>query len=128
MSALPAANRFASGGSRCGNPLVRENTTPTTIAAPMAAAPLSSTRRVEPGPTVPAVRNGLSTNRQESDPAANVLHSIEEIMERSSILRSLYREGKIGIVGGMYNLENGRVHFIRKMFAEQPISSVGLFA
>ena len=59
---------------------------------------------------------------------ANVLHSIEEIMERSSILRSLYREGKIGIVGGMYNLENGRVHFIQKMFAQQPISPVGLFA
>ena len=49
---------------------------------------------------------------------ANVLHSMDEILERSSIIRSLYREGKIGIVGGMYSVENGKVHFIKQMFAE----------
>lgn len=47
---------------------------------------------------------------------ANVLHSMEEILERSTILRGLFEEGKIGIVGGMYNIENGRVNFISKMF------------
>lgn len=47
---------------------------------------------------------------------ANVLHSMEEILERSTILRSLFEEGKIGIVGGIYNIENGRVNFISKMF------------
>jgi carbonic anhydrase len=56
---------------------------------------------------------------------SNVLNSMEEIMERSSILRSLYREGRIGIVGGMYSLENGRVHFIKKMFAEHQFIQVG---
>jgi carbonic anhydrase len=56
---------------------------------------------------------------------SNVLHSMEEIMERSSILRSLYREGKIGLVGGMYSLENGIVHFIKKMFAEHQFIQVG---
>ena len=49
---------------------------------------------------------------------ANVMHSMDEILERSSIIRSLYRDGKIGIVGGMYSVENGKVHFIRQMFAE----------
>jgi carbonic anhydrase len=52
---------------------------------------------------------------------SNVLHSMEEILERSSIIRSLYKEGKIGLAGGMYSVENGRVHFIKKMFAEQAI-------
>ncbi len=52
---------------------------------------------------------------------ANVLHSMEEILERSSIIRSLHKEGKIGIVGGMYSVESGRVHFTRKMFAEQSL-------
>jgi carbonic anhydrase len=52
---------------------------------------------------------------------ANVLQSLEEILERSSIIRSLYKEGKIGLVGGMYSVETGRVSFIKKMFAE-PIS------
>src|SRR4030095_11644661 len=49
---------------------------------------------------------------------ANVLSSMDEVLERSSIIRSLYHEGKIGIVGGMYSLENGKVHFIKHMFAE----------
>jgi carbonic anhydrase len=47
---------------------------------------------------------------------SNVLHSIEEIMERSAIIRTLFDEGKIGIVGGMYSVENGRVHFIQEHF------------
>ena len=54
---------------------------------------------------------------------ANVIHSMDEILERSSIIRSLYREGKIGIVGGMYSVENGKVHFIRQMFAEAAVES-----
>src|SRR6188474_1664941 len=49
---------------------------------------------------------------------ANVLNSMDEIMERSSIIRTLYKEGKIGIVGGMYSVENGKVHFTKKMFNE----------
>lgn len=56
---------------------------------------------------------------------ANVLNSIEEIIERSSILRSLFREGKIGIAGGMYSVENGRVHFTKKMFAEHQLMQAG---
>lgn len=49
---------------------------------------------------------------------ANVVQSMDEILEHSSIIRQLYREGKIGIVGGMYSVENGKVHFIKQMFAE----------
>jgi len=50
---------------------------------------------------------------------ANVLHSMEEILQRSSIIRQLYRDGKIGMVGGMYSVESGRVQFIHTMFADQ---------
>jgi carbonic anhydrase len=49
---------------------------------------------------------------------ANVLNSMEEILERSSIIRTLYKEGRIGIVGGMYSVENGKVHFTKKMFSD----------
>jgi len=48
---------------------------------------------------------------------SNVLNSMDEILERSSIIRTLYKEGKIGIVGGMYSVENGKVHFTKKMFS-----------
>ncbi|HMR92642.1 MAG TPA: carbonic anhydrase family protein [Chitinophagaceae bacterium] len=50
---------------------------------------------------------------------ANVLNSMDEILERSSIIHSLYSEGKIGIAGGLYNIETGKVSFIKKMFAGQ---------
>lgn len=50
---------------------------------------------------------------------ANVLHSIDVILEESSIIRLMYEEGKIGIVGGIYSVETGLVNFIRKMFVEK---------
>ena len=50
---------------------------------------------------------------------ANVLHSIDVILDESNILRSMYEEGKIGIVGGVYSIETGVVNFIRKMFVER---------
>jgi len=53
---------------------------------------------------------------------ANVLQSMEEILEKSAILRTLFKEGKIGIVGGIYNIANGRVNFIKKMFTEELIA------
>lgn len=48
---------------------------------------------------------------------ANVLHSMDDILSKSPILRDLFNNGKIGIVGGMYSVENGRVNFIRSEFA-----------
>jgi len=48
----------------------------------------------------------------------NVLHSMEEILKRSPIINNLYNKAKIGIVGGMFSIENGRVHFIKEMFKE----------
>lgn len=42
----------------------------------------------------------------------NVLLSSEQIRKRSAILRELESEGKIGIVGGMYQIESGHVEFM----------------
>jgi carbonic anhydrase len=50
---------------------------------------------------------------------ANVLHSIETILQESVIIRSMYNDGKIGIVGGVYSIETGTVNFIRRMFNEK---------
>lgn len=52
---------------------------------------------------------------------ANVQNSLDEILERSSIIRSLFKEGKIGIVGGMYSIENGKVHFTKTLFNESDL-------
>ena len=50
---------------------------------------------------------------------ANVLHTMDELIERSSIIRKLYEEGRIGIVGGIYSVDNGMVDFVREMFSEE---------
>jgi carbonic anhydrase len=41
----------------------------------------------------------------------NVHHSVRQILERSPIIREMVDAGEIGIVGGMYEVENGRVTF-----------------
>jgi carbonic anhydrase len=66
--------------------------------------------------------NSDGLNDVEKLAYANVLHSIDNILEQSSIIRSLYNEGTIGIVGGVYSVETGHVKFIRTMFSgkEQP--------
>lgn len=43
--------------------------------------------------------------------AANVQVALIQIREKSPILRELLDQGRIGLVGGMYNLDTGRVDF-----------------
>jgi len=46
---------------------------------------------------------------------ANVENSLEEILNRSGIVRDMFKKGQIGIVGGVYNIENGRVDFFKNL-------------
>lgn len=46
--------------------------------------------------------------------AANVKLVLQQIRERSPILRELLDQGKIGLVGGMYDLSTGQVEFYDK--------------
>ncbi len=48
----------------------------------------------------------------------NMRHQMRAIVERSPILEHLLEEGQIGIVGGMYSVENGTVEFSEQMFAQ----------
>jgi carbonic anhydrase len=41
----------------------------------------------------------------------NVMLMVEQIKQRSPVLNNLYQLGKIGIVGGMYDIETGKVIF-----------------
>ncbi len=56
--------------------------------------------------------------------STNVLQSMDEILEKSSIIRDLFQEGQIGIVGGIYSVENGSVNFIKEMFEEEEVPAV----
>ena len=46
---------------------------------------------------------------------ANVENSLEEILNRSGIVKEMFKKGQIGIVGGVYNVENGQVDFFKNL-------------
>ncbi|MGE3309181.1 MAG: carbonic anhydrase family protein [Limisphaerales bacterium] len=50
----------------------------------------------------------------------NVLHTMAEVEERSSILRHMIQEGKIGLVGAMYSLDTGEIQILKERFADAP--------
>ncbi len=49
----------------------------------------------------------------------NVERQMQEVLNRSTILRELYEAGKIGIVGAMYSVETGEVAFLSEMFNDK---------
>lgn len=51
----------------------------------------------------------------------NVLHHVRDIEERSSILRHLRKDGKIGIVGAMYCVETGEIRVVEELFSDPPV-------
>jgi carbonic anhydrase len=46
---------------------------------------------------------------------ANVENSMEEILTRSAIVKEMFAKGEIGIVGAVYNIENGKVDFFKNL-------------
>ena len=46
---------------------------------------------------------------------ANVENSLEEILTRSEIVQDMFAKGEIGLVGGVYNVENGQVDFFKNL-------------
>jgi carbonic anhydrase len=47
----------------------------------------------------------------------NTRHQMRAIVQRSPILGELLKQGRIGIVGGMYSVESGEVDFFEHQFA-----------
>lgn len=45
----------------------------------------------------------------------NVENSLEEIISQSKIVKEMFEKGEIGIVGGVYNIENGQVDFFKNL-------------
>jgi carbonic anhydrase len=46
---------------------------------------------------------------------ANVENSLEEILNQSEIVRDMFKKGDIGLVGGVYNVEDGKVDFFKNL-------------
>ncbi|WP_209331474.1 carbonic anhydrase family protein [Lunatimonas salinarum] len=56
-------------------------------------------------------RDGKNSEFVEKVANLNVLHALEEIRDRSEIIEQMEKEGKILIVGGIYDVETGVVEF-----------------
>lgn len=59
-------------------------------------------------------RNGNNANFVYNVTENNVHLAIAEVTKRSEIIKELVEEGKVMIVGGMYNVETGKVDFFEK--------------
>lgn len=46
---------------------------------------------------------------------ANVENSLEEIINQSDIVKDMFKKGEIGLVGGVYNVDNGVVDFFKNL-------------
>jgi carbonic anhydrase len=46
---------------------------------------------------------------------ANVENSLEQILTRSDIVKEMFEKGQIGIIGGIYNVDNGEVDFFKNL-------------
>jgi carbonic anhydrase len=46
---------------------------------------------------------------------ANVENSLEEILNQSEIVKNMFKKGDIGLVGGVYNVDNGKVDFFKNL-------------
>jgi carbonic anhydrase len=50
---------------------------------------------------------------------ANVENSLEEILNQSEIVRNMFKSGEIGLLGAVYNVENGEVDFFKNLTKEK---------
>ena len=59
----------------------------------------------------PSLRNSKNPTFVESVARINVQRSVKAVVERSFILEQLIEKGQIGVIGAMYDIETGVVHF-----------------
>ena len=68
--------------------------------------------------TIKADRNGSNTAFVDEVSAINVHMTLTEVRNRSAILRKLEEDGRILMVGALYNVETGEVTFYDEHLAE----------
>jgi carbonic anhydrase len=59
-------------------------------------------------------RDGKNTQFVNEVAMLNVHHSVDRILAESTIINELVNNGKVGIIGAMYNVATGRVEFLEE--------------
>ena len=71
--------------------------------------------RIQPSISKALLKNDQDHLFDDNVAYANVENSLEEILTRSTIVKEMFAKGEIGIVGGVYNVDNGQVDFFKKL-------------
>jgi carbonic anhydrase len=71
--------------------------------------------RIQPSITKAMLQDQKDYLFNDSVAYANVENSLEAILTRSKIVKGMFENNQIGIVGGVYNIENGQVDFFKNL-------------
>jgi carbonic anhydrase len=72
-------------------------------------------KRIQPSISKAMLRDDQHHLFDDNVAYANVENSLEEILTRSEIVKEMFEKGQIGIVGGIYNIDNGQVDFFKNL-------------
>lgn len=72
-------------------------------------------KRIEPSISKSMLKDEQEHAFHDNVAYANVENSLEEILTRSTIVKEMFSKGEIGIVGAVYNIENGQVDFFKNL-------------
>lgn len=82
-------------------------------------------KRIKPSISKSLLKDGNDTLFSDKVAYTNVENSMEEILTGSPIIKEMFEKGEIGLVGGVYNIENGKVDFFKNLTKkEKPASAL----
>lgn len=72
-------------------------------------------KRIQPALSKALLQDDREYLHKDAVAYTNVENSLEEILTRSEIVKDMFEKGEIGLVGGVYNVENGQVDFFKNL-------------
>ena len=72
-------------------------------------------KRIKPSISKSMLRSDSDSHFGDKVTYSNVENSLEEILTRSKIVKDMFENGEIGILGGVYNIDNGQVDFFKNL-------------
>ena len=72
-------------------------------------------KRIQPAISKALLQDENTYKHKDSVAYTNVENSLEEILTSSDIVKEMFEKGEIGIVGGVYDVQNGEVDFFKNL-------------
>jgi len=72
-------------------------------------------KRIQPAISKALLQDDSQYEHKDAVAYTNVENSLEEILTSSEIVKQMFEKGEIGLVGGVYDVENGKVDFFKNL-------------